>query len=307
MRENVLVEDEREASAGVAGFGGAVDALSFRRFVGVGFCCGFEPAAYGCDRGEGCAPGGHLAQEKYAAGGEEHICQPDTDSHGKLVLSGESRSGRRQEVVDEDQGDGEDESCALAAAPGGESEGNADEHEDEAGGGIGEALMQLDEIPAAALAVGSLDKLAVGHGQDGRIAARGACVLRRGQRKGQVGLGEGGDVVLVGLIGDGFVLGSVAQPHDGVLISAIDDGGGLSGSDLGRSRVGEIGEEDLTPVRSARSGADILNVEDVILEVFVEDARLDLEGSLRVEQLGFEAEGGLGSLRARGRGCWRGR
>ena len=122
-RENVLVEDEREASAGVARFGGAVDALSFRCFVCVGFRCGFEPAAYGCDRGEGGASGGHLAQEKHAASSEEHVGQPDADSHGQLVLAGQSGAGRRQEVVDEDQGDGEDESRALAAALGGDVRG----------------------------------------------------------------------------------------------------------------------------------------------------------------------------------------
>ena len=70
-------------------------------------------------------------------------------------------------------------------------------------------------------------QLAVGHGQDRRIAARGACVFRRGQRKGQIGLRKGGDVVLVGLVGDGLVLGSIAQAHHGVLVPAVDDGGRL--------------------------------------------------------------------------------
>ena len=69
-----------------------------------------------------------------------------------------------------------------------------------------------------------------------------------------------------------------------------------SGGDLGSGGVGEIGEEDLAPVGGARGGADILHVEDVVLEVFVEDARLDFVGSLRVEELGFEAEGCLGSF-----------
>ena len=47
----------------------------------------------------------------------------------------------------------------------------------------------------------------------------------------------------------------------------------------------------------AGAGADILHVEDVVLEVFVEDARLDFEGSLRGFELVFQLEQVGGAVR----------
>ena len=74
---------------------------------------------------------------------------------------------------------------------------------------------------------------------------------------------------------------------------------GLSGSDdVGIGGLGEVGEEDMMPGGHAGAGADILHIEDVVLEVFVEDAGLDLEGCLRGFELVLQLEqiaGALGS------------
>ena len=76
---------------------------------------------------------------------------------------------------------------------------------------------------------------------------------------------------------------------------AIDDDGLVGGGDVGIRWLGEVGEEDVMPESGSGGGADILNVEDVVFELFVEDTGLNLEGGLRrLQRLseGDEAGGG---------------
>ena len=65
--------------------------------------------------------------------------------------------------------------------------------------------------------------------------------------------------------------------------------------DFGGSRVADIGEEDAAPARGVGAGADILNVEHQVFEVFIKDAGLNFKGGLGAAQLAFQA-------RERGRG-----
>ena len=51
-----------------------------------------------------------------------------------------------EQVVDEDEDDGDDEAGGFTSTFGGDAEGDADEHEDETGKGIGEALVELDAV-----------------------------------------------------------------------------------------------------------------------------------------------------------------
>ena len=53
----------------------------------------------------------------------------------------------------------------------------------------------------------------------------------------------------------------------------------------------------MVPGGSAGGGTDVLDVEDVVLEVFVEDAGLDFEGGLRGLELAFQLEQVAGGAR----------
>src|ERR1700728_3516964 len=164
--EHVLVEDERKAAAG---------AFAGSRSGGGGGSGGFfgteaEPVADGGKGGESGASGGHLAKQDNATDGESDVGLPDTEEGGKLVLAREGGAGGRKEVVDEDEADGEHETGALAAAPRGDAERDADEHQDQAGRGIGEALFEFNFVEAAVAAVSARKNLAIAHGEDGSVA-----------------------------------------------------------------------------------------------------------------------------------------
>ena len=64
------------------------------------------------------------------------------------------------------------------------------------------------------------------------------------------------------------------------LRSAVEDVSLISGDDVGSGGLGEIGQEDVSPKRGTLTGMDVLNVEDVILEVFVEHSWLNFKGRL---------------------------
>ena len=114
--------------------------------------------ARGCDVGEhpaeGCGDGveevnqetgsGELLQEENAEGGEDEIGGPDTEGWGELTGLGEGDADVGEEIVGEDEEQREDNANALATAPGRETEWDADEHEDDACEGIGEAEIEFD-------------------------------------------------------------------------------------------------------------------------------------------------------------------
>ncbi len=136
-------------------------------------------------------------------------------------------------------------------------------------------------------------------GEDGGVVAGEVGVLLGAGFDGDVGGGEGGDVVLVGIVGVGLMLAAVEEMEAeglgvGGVAGSADDDGLVGGGDVGGGGLGEVGEEDMMPEGGSGGGTDVLDVEDVVLEVFVEDAGLDLEGGLR----------GLGWI-PRGRGGWR--
>ena len=103
---------------------------------------------------------------------------------------------------------------------------------------------------------------------------------------GDVGGGEGGDVVLVGVGGGGVVLATVDEMEaDGLGVGGVggpvDDDGLSGGGDVGVGGLGEVGEEDVMPEGGSGGGSCVLDVEHAVLELFIEDPRLDFEGSLR--------------------------
>ena len=88
------------------------------------------------------AAAGDLLEEQEAGEGEEDVGAPDAEHGRELALASEGDAHGGEEVVDEDEAERGDEACSFAAALGGEAEGDADQHEDETGGGIGEAIME---------------------------------------------------------------------------------------------------------------------------------------------------------------------
>ena len=155
LAHDVVVEQKGELDAGDAAEsaeeGGDV-------VVGthVGRCVAAEDAgdefieadADGGEDAECDAAARHLIEKDGAGGGEEEVGSPDAEEGGELAGLGEGYADQREEVVDEDQEDGEDEAGGFASALGGDAEGDADEHEDEAGEGVGEALVELDAVEA---------------------------------------------------------------------------------------------------------------------------------------------------------------
>ena len=77
---------------------------------------------------------------------------------------------------------------------------------------------------------------------------------------------------------------------------AGDDDGRVRGGDVGVGGLGEVSEEDVVPKGGAGCGADVLDVEHVVMEVFVEDAGLDLEGGLGGFEAVFETQQCAGSV-----------
>src|ERR1700754_1008837 len=68
------------------------------------------------------------------------------------------------------------------------------------------------------------------------------------------------------------------------------DKGFVGGDDVGRGWLRQVSEEDVPPEGCARSGENVLDVQHVVLEVFVEDTRLDFKGGLRGLAFGLEFE-----------------
>jgi hypothetical protein len=79
------------------------------------------------------------------AAAKSRLADHTAKNAGILVLLAQGDAGGREEVIEKDQQDGVDEAGALAAAPRGHAQGNADQHEHQAGCGIGKAVVQLDE------------------------------------------------------------------------------------------------------------------------------------------------------------------
>ena len=98
------------------------------------------------------------------------------------------------------------------------------------------------------------------------------------QRK--VGFGEGGDGVLVRVVGDELVSRPVTKAHAQFALAAIHDRGLGGGDDERRSWIAQVGEEDVLPQGRPDGTAHVLYVQHVVLEIFIEDARLNLERSL---------------------------
>ena len=245
LAHDVVVEQQRELDAGDAAeaaekSGDVVAwsarwefALSIDGEPGAEFV---ETNADGGKDAERDAAAGHLIEKNGAGCGEEEVGAPDADEGRELAGLREGGSYEREEVIDEDEQDGEDEACGFSSAFGGDAERNADEHEDETGERIGEALVELDAVDGGVAAVGGCLGVAASpefgerESLNGGVDATEVSVLGGFGLDGDVGGGEGGDVVLVGIGGGGVVLAAVEEMEtDGLGVrgvgSSVDDDG----------------------------------------------------------------------------------
>src|SRR5262249_44568545 len=111
----------------------------------------------------------------------------------------------------------------------------------------------------------------------------------RWQADGHIRGTEGVDVVLGRGSGIGFMDLAVDQVQTQG-IGSVARGNRLFGDgDFGRAGSADISQKDVLPRYYSRRSAYILNIEHVILEVIVEDPRLNLKQELRRSDVLFQA------------------
>ena len=92
-------------------------------------------------------------------------------------------------------------------------------------------------------------------------------VLGGRQFDGNVGLLESGDLIVVGVLGIGFVLGAVDQVQMQAVGAFADDNAFFRQSDLGIGGVVRFGHEDALPDGRALRAFHVLHVKDVSWEI----------------------------------------
>ncbi len=244
----------------------------------------------GSDIGKHRTAGGYLLDQKNAGNREQQVGGPYANTRRKAAVAGQRRSQQRGEVVQKNQQKREREGCAFAAALGTQAQRNTDQHEHQAGRGVGEASMELDTIGLRMrcrrrlrCAVGASPEGAGGHGLNRRIAPREVLgILLLSALDGQVGGVEGGNVVLAGVFGGEVVTGAIGQLQVKCLPATAEDDGLLRRDDVRRGLLRQIGQKDVFPERGpVRPRKDILHIENVVFQVFIEHTRLYLECGLR--------------------------
>ena len=221
---HVFVEDARKDVAGLGALRTRlkpVQEAGERDAVAPGLAAGF---GLGSARGQAVMalrtrpPLAICQSRKMPPRGKEQVGRPDRKEGGKLVLPAQGDAGGGEQVIEEDQQNGEDKAGALAAAPRGHAQRNAHQHQHQAGGGIGKAVVQFDQE--------ALARRARGCAPAARPWAwrRWPCPCGPGAHRSAGSAPEGRSVVAKvemlycsRLAGDGLVLRAVAQPHQQLL------------------------------------------------------------------------------------------
>ena len=143
-------------------------------------------------------------------GKECNIRQPRSEHGADPALPRQRHSDQRNEVVNENQSDGEDETARLAAFLRRKAQRNSDHRQHQAGRGKREAAVKFDQVPARRYgidAAGIIAQRPCAHesNRDWFICL----VFRRRQFEGNVSLLKGGDLVMIGQLGIGFVSGTI--------------------------------------------------------------------------------------------------
>ena len=122
-------------------------------------------------------------------------------------------------------------------------------------------------------------------------------VLRRGYTDGNISRLEGGDLVLVGILGIRFVSRPTGEMQVQSICPLADQQTLARQADSRRRRIRQIGEEYSLPQSSARHRLDILHIENAFWEPLVKHSRLHFERCLRRLQFVLE-------LSQRGERAW---
>src|SRR5665213_106028 len=133
--------------------------------------------------------------------------------YGEFVLATEGSAGCREKVVKKYQQNGVDKTGAFAAAPRSHAQRNAYQHQHQASDWKSKAVVQLDEEWLGVRTAHALEQCAHGESVDGSVPAAQVHVALRAQFQRAICRGECADVVLIGLVCDRVVLGTVAQAH----------------------------------------------------------------------------------------------
>ena len=133
-------------------------------------------------------------------------------------------------------------------SPGGDTKRHAHQNEDQAGSGIGETLVELDEEPLVVRAMCAPDELTDGQCKNRGIEAAEVSFILLVCGEGQIIYRERGDVEFLRTVFERLVLGSIAEAHEHCLRGVANDGGGGGSGDCGRAGVGDVGDEDLMSV-----------------------------------------------------------
>jgi len=216
----------------------------------------------------------------------KEVRPPDAKRRRQLARLGKSDAQLRQQVVAEEEHERENHRSSLASSFGRKPQRNANQHENDAGKGVGEARVEFDARGSRVAGPTVRTAPDLWHRQrvQRRVCARDVGVVLILELDGDVGGGKSGDVVLVGIgLGD-LVLAAIDQVQAKTLRVAADGRKRqslLGGGDVGILLLGQVGEEDMIPDDGPFGWLHVLYKKDVVLEVLVEDARLNGKGDLR--------------------------
>ena len=220
----------------------------------------------------------YAVQESGASSQENKIGQPGSERNRDFAFLGERDSDEGKRVVGKHEDDGENESAGLAALFGGEAERNANQREHEAGGGQGEAAVELQCGPACveAACARALPKDHGVHGANRRLAF-GRVAIGCGDVEGDVGALECGNLVVIHGSRIGFMGGAVGEVQAERVRSGADQQALTRQGNAGSGGIGEIGEEDALPDGCALCVHYVLHVQDCFGKAFIKHARLHFE------------------------------
>ena len=296
--EEIEIDDgghvEGGGRRGFARLFGAAGAVSVFDASGDGFEFGFATAIETPPGGYTRAPtvrGGitaitfHARKENDGEKTEDQIAGPDTEGRRDDALTGETGANNEEEIVRADNDDGEERAGGAASSTRLCAERNRDESEDEASNGKGEALVKFDASIAPGLRGAAAPELREKLFREAEIALCGWSEAV--DFDGPIAATEGGNGIMVGIGAGKFVGGTAVEVDLQLALLGLGNyNRTLRESDLGAAFRSGFSEKHAVPMGA--TGGNIVQIQDHVREALVEDARLNLEGDLRGDEVGFD-------------------
>ena len=226
----------------------------------------------------------HRRQQGDPRRSHEDVGRPDTQPDGHRAVAGEFGAKNEDDVVGADQRNGQDESAGASSSARARADRQSDQRKNQAGRGEGEAPLKLHvRLRGVRPFIGQ--KLA--QGALGIDQCRGLCCRVAANAKGLIAFAESGKPVMFRALSLRFVHGALAQKELQLALVAVGDYNGVLCQGQARNVAPvRFRQKDAMPVHGG--GRDILHIEHQVRKLLVEDARLNLEGSLRAAQAFFE-------------------